>query len=604
MNTQDEIALLRRFEPIVRYTRGEQFFPMDVEPYIRACGLWVQRPEQAPVELVPAGQLTPERLAQPYTDEFGAVYYLKIPDASVQEKQRAAQALRPRAKGFRSGVGRLARVGYLSRFVDAIFGLGMFARGRAPADSASSAYVLYRRAMSEREHYRYHGRVVREQGWIALQYWFFYTYNDWRSGFYGVNDHEADWEMIYIYLSKEAQGELRPEWVAYAAHDFIGDELRRRWDDPEFDKVGEHPVIYAGAGSHGSYFARGEYMIEANAEFLKPIERVINGIRQFWFKTLRQYEQADTTVGITSIPFVDYARGDGLSIGPGQEKEWDTPSLLEPVPAWASNYRGLWGLYTRDPLGGENAPSGPIYNRDGSIRRSWYDPLGFGGVSKLFTPTTELEAIQQQEALLEERQKTLRANIETKNIELQRASLEAAAMRGQPHLGKLYASAEKQILSLDNELGAMRSKLTSEEALLTSLRLYEAQVRAGVLGPMRAHIHYPHTPVPPSKFKSGRVLEFWSAVSIGLMLVMFVLLRVFAPDQFLLFGLVAIIAVFAFVESGFRGQLSSLAGNVGTALAIVSFLVLIYEFFWGVVTIVVVVAGVYILWDNLRELWR
>lgn len=32
-------ALLRRFEPVLRCTKGDRFFPMDVEPYVRACGL-------------------------------------------------------------------------------------------------------------------------------------------------------------------------------------------------------------------------------------------------------------------------------------------------------------------------------------------------------------------------------------------------------------------------------------------------------------------------------------------------------------------------------------------------------------------------------------
>ena len=36
--------------------------------------------------------------------------------------------------------------------------------------------------------------------------------------------------------------------------------------------------------------------------------------------------------------------------------------------AWVSQYRGLWGLFARDPISGENAPAGPMYNRDGSPR--------------------------------------------------------------------------------------------------------------------------------------------------------------------------------------------------------------------------------------------
>ena len=35
-------ALLRRFEPVIRSTTGDKFYPMDVEPYVRACSLWVE----------------------------------------------------------------------------------------------------------------------------------------------------------------------------------------------------------------------------------------------------------------------------------------------------------------------------------------------------------------------------------------------------------------------------------------------------------------------------------------------------------------------------------------------------------------------------------
>ena len=82
--------------------------------------------------------------------------------------------------------------------------------------------MAYERIMAERERYRYHGRVLRQDGWIVLQYWLFYPFNDWRSGFFGANDHEADWEKVMVYLSESESGEVRPEWVAYAAHNYTG----------------------------------------------------------------------------------------------------------------------------------------------------------------------------------------------------------------------------------------------------------------------------------------------------------------------------------------------------------------------------------------------
>src|SRR5215217_6605125 len=73
--------LLRRFEPVIRFTKGEWFYPVDCEPYANACSLWVKRPDEAePVCVVPAGELSLERLAQQPEDTTGAVHYLKIPD--------------------------------------------------------------------------------------------------------------------------------------------------------------------------------------------------------------------------------------------------------------------------------------------------------------------------------------------------------------------------------------------------------------------------------------------------------------------------------------------------------------------------------------------
>ncbi|HEV8044013.1 MAG TPA: hypothetical protein VGP38_02465, partial [Rubrobacter sp.] len=263
-------ALLRRFEPVIRSTTGDKFYPMDVAPYVRACSLWVQRPGEEAVCVVPGGKLDLDRIAQQPLDEAGTVHFLKFtdyqdigsdsPGGRLRLFRRRAKDRRESREAFRAGRGRLARVGYTSRFVDALYSIALLARGRVPGEAAAAASVAYERIMKEQEHYRYHGRVIRQDGWVILQYWLFYPFNDWRSGFFGANDHEADWEKIFVYLSESDEGEVKPEWVAYAAHNYTGDNLRRRWDDPEVEKVGEHPVIYVGAGSHASYYSAGEYL--------------------------------------------------------------------------------------------------------------------------------------------------------------------------------------------------------------------------------------------------------------------------------------------------------------------------------------------------------
>jgi hypothetical protein len=575
----------------------------------------MQRLNEDPVCLIPEGELALDNLAQPRADGSETVYFLKFIEP-LDIGRWAAYNLKRIMQGFtrkgsqdvfRAGRGRLARVGYASRFVDALFSLTLLARGRVPGDTAAAAILEYRRILTEGEHYCYYGRVVRQNGWIVLQYWFFYPFNNWRSGFFGVNDHEADWEMICVYLSEPDEGEVHPEWVAYASHDFSGDDLRRRWDDPELEKVGGHPVIYVGAGSHASYYAPGEYLAELELPFLSPLIRLMDWLQRFWQKTLGQIQDqqvqpsGQAEFNIFRVPFVDYARGDGLSIGPGQDEEWVKPHFLDPTPAWALNYRGLWGLYAHDPISGENAPAGPLYNRDGTMRRAWYDPLGWAGLDKVPPPGETLARLQERQTEVNARRAQLVEAISQKSLELTGLGVEAAAMQGHPHLKKQYAAHQERIKALSNELDQLRAQSASDEALLGAMALYGKQLQAGECGPARAHLHRPHRPASDDELRLSRFAEMWAAISIGLMMVGFVVLVLFSR-QHLFLGLVAIVSLIVFIESSFRGQLSRLIASVTIGLAVVSALVLLFEFFWLIVVLAVLIAGGYIMWENLREL--
>jgi hypothetical protein len=608
-------ALLRRFEPVIRSTKGDKFYPMDVEPYVRACSLWVQRPGEEAICAVPSGKLSLDRISQQPLDESGAVHFLRFTDPQDAKpssrrarlklfRRRAARGLRESREAFRAGRGRLARVGYMSRFVDAFYSITLLARGRVPGESAAAASVAYERIMAEHEHYRYHGRVVRQDGWVILEYWMFYPFNDWRSGFFGANDHEADWEKIYVYLSEsETTGEVRPEWVAYAAHNYTGDNLRRRWDDPEVEKVGEHPVIYVGAGSHASYYAPGEYLTELDLPLPRRLANAAGALRGFWRERLGQYAGEDEE-DYFHIPFVDYARGDGLTIGPGGDKEWDPPRLmLDPPPAWVSGYRGLWGLYARDPFEGEDAPAGPMYNRDKSVNRAWYDPVGWAGLDKVPPPDEVLETALERHADLTARCATLRTAIEEKSSQLKKLGVEVAAMRDSSHLDKPYEEGSRRVTELGREIDQLRAQLATDEVVSESLKDYAARLEAGERDPARAHISRAHRPASDAELRVSRVAEAWAAVSVSLMLISFVGIALF-ERQHLISMLVVSIALFAFVEAGFRGRLVNLVSSANIGLAVVATLVILYEFFWQLVVAAVLIVGLYVLWDNLRELRR
>jgi hypothetical protein len=612
-------ALLRRFEPVLRCTKGDRFFPIDVEPYVRACSLWVQRPGEEPVRVVPGGELTLETLPQQPLDGSGAVHFLKFTDPqNLPEgesrgvgalRERAARGLRETREAFRAGRGRLARVGYVSRFVDALYSITLLARGRVPGEAAGAAAIAYRRAMEEREGYAYHGRVTRQEGWTVLQYWLFYPFNDWRSGFFGANDHEADWEKVHVYLAETEDGGPRPEWVAYASHNYAGDNLRRRWDDPEVEKVGEHPVVYVAAGSHASYYAPGEYLTELTLPLPRPLARIVRGARGFWRERLGQYAGGNAGgdaggAGLLHIPFVDYARGDGLVIGEGGDRAWGPPRVIsEPAPDWVSGYRGLWGLYARDPFEGEDAPAGPMYNRDKTVGRAWYDPVGWAGLDKVPTPAQAAAAALERRGDLEARQGELRAEIGEKARRLRKLGVEAAAVRGRSHLDARGRETKRRITELSGELDRLRARLAADEAVSGSLAEYAGRMEAGERDPARAHISRPHRPASETELRFSRVAEAWAAVSVSLMLVIFVAIAIFEQEH-LISMLVVSIAFFAFAEAGFRGRLVNLVGSANLGLAAVATLVLLYEFFWQLVVAAVLVVSLYVLWDNLRELRR
>ncbi len=219
--------------------------------------------------------------------------------------------------------------------------------------------------------------MVRDGGYVCLQYWFFYAMNDWRSTFHGINDHEADWELVTIYLAERRDDRLEPIWAAFSSHDYEGDDLRRRWDDPGLTREGDHAVVFAGAGSHAGAFAPGDYVVRVDPPQLRAVVNFLHRMLRLapWRRSTAQ------AVGL-GIPFVDYARGDGVAIGPNQGAEWE-PVVIDHETSWVHDFRGLWGLDTRDRFGGERAPAGPRYNRDGSIRSSWANPVGWAGLLKI-----------------------------------------------------------------------------------------------------------------------------------------------------------------------------------------------------------------------------
>jgi hypothetical protein len=95
---------------------------------------------------------------------------------------------------------------------------------------------------------------------LFVQYWTYWYYNDWN------NKHESDWEGVTLkFEASSIEDALRSEPVAIGYSQHSGGE-RADWDDTKLTKDGDHPVVYASARSHASYFGSELYLGRAASE--------------------------------------------------------------------------------------------------------------------------------------------------------------------------------------------------------------------------------------------------------------------------------------------------------------------------------------------------
>jgi hypothetical protein len=586
-----DLDLLRRYEPVVRYTRGELFFPTAVGPYVAQCSAWARAHTGASILLTPARELTLERLCEESVVHQDRQLYLRFVERPLgrAEYRRWRRSKRDRLRA----TSRLTTTGVLGRLVDAGLRASLLLRGKVPSGLAAAAEITYREHL-DANRFTYYGRVVREGGYVCLQYWYFYAMNDWRSTFHGVNDHEADWEMVTVYLADREDG-LRPAWVAFSSHDYLGDDLRRRWDDPELRREGDHPVVFAGAGSHSGAFIPGDYVVSVNPPQLRAVLAFLRRARRL----VRPQPSTPSGDGF-GIPFVDYARGDGVAIGAGHDAEW-SPVLIDDATMWVWGYRGLWGLDTRDRFGGERAPAGPRYERDGSVRSSWANPLGWAGLLTVAPRETDVaDLLAQRVAALDRELCELDAQIEVQRGSLRGLRAEARSLANYDHTrsradARRAAQAEGELAL--NQAIARRADLADE-------RQAHRATLSGPIAPEspQAHLSKPHLPHRPDQERRTRFLELWAVLSIPLLLSS-IAVALTASRLALVTTILSFVAIFTGVEAIARRRFVSLLFGLLRLVAVVALVVVLAFLFldhWRIaVSVLIAVAALVLLLGNL-----
>ena len=595
---ESDLALLRAYEPVLRLTKGELFLPTAVGAYVAQCSLWSGVRGGDLTLIVPARELTLERLSEQGILHRDRRLFLRFVEKPLGRAEYLRWLRIPRER--LTATGRFTTTGVFGRLIDAGLRASLLLRGKVPAGLAAAAETTYREHL-EADRFTYYGRVVRDGGYVCLQYWFFYAMNDWRSTFGGINDHEADWEMITIYLAEQADGALEPAWAAFSSHDYHGDDLRRRWDDPELHREGDRPVVYAGAGSHSGAFIPGDYVVSVDPPQVRPLVTLLRKAQRL-LAPWRRYTGSPLGFG---IPFVDYARGDGVAIGPGHEAAWNAVLIDNETP-WVSDYRGLWGLDTRDRFGGERAPSGPRYERNGSVRASWANPLGWAGLLKIPPDEEDIaEPLAERVTALEQELSALDATIDAERVALRGLRAQARSLNTYDDARALAKSRQVEVAERE---AALNQTIAARTDLAEERRAHLATLSRPIpREPPQAHITRSHRPYLEQQERRTRFLKLWAAISTPLLLGSIILVLDGPPLAWITTTAVlagVFIGVEAIARRRFLSFLASIVLLIAVIALVVGFILLLLKHWRTAISLLVGAAALALLIGNLRDLRR
>ena len=145
----------------------------------------------------------------------------------------------------------------------------------------------------------------------------------------------------------------------------------------------------------------------------------------------------------------------------------------------------------------------------------------------------------------------------------------------------------------------------ARETELSETRLalsdYLARIAAGDFGPPEAHLKQPHHPTPP--VTQRRAIEVWAAVSGALALMTFGYLLVATPPHWIAWAL-AVALVFGAIDALARARLARFLLSTIIALAVVCAIILFIEFWQWIIIGGLALIVIYMIRDNLREVWR
>jgi len=159
---------------------------------------------------------------------------------------------------------------------------------------------------------------------IAIQYWFFYFYNDWITIEPFVNtNHGGDWESITLFLDKNEM----PMEAVYSTH---YEANRYSWENVENRNT--QPLVFVSHGGHGSYINSGT-------------------TTYYQYKITKADDEHQGGGGILTLGEISSVTGESYIVENLKEKSW-------------TEFPGKWGEK-------DSAPPGPLYRTDAPNEDWW-----------------------------------------------------------------------------------------------------------------------------------------------------------------------------------------------------------------------------------------
>jgi len=252
-----------------------------------------------------------------------------------------------------------------------------------------------------------------------------------------------------------------------------------------------------------------------------------------------------------------------------------------------------------DPFGGERAPAGPRYERNGTIRPSWADPVGWAGLDKVPATAAEYDrAVDARLTALQQQREALTAELAAQEAVLQQLSATTTAL---PPM----VAADRR-----GGIGAVR-QLREQEAALSDLRaarravvieqehLSRARQAPQPLTGVHAHLRRRALPDVDPDRPPGLLLLFWTEVSLSALLALLGSALVFGNTSLIRVGVSAVLIVMT-VEAILRRRLVAFLLGLGVLASITGIVFLLITSLRAAIGVLLLLAALVLLIANLR----